>query len=229
MRRSIFATIVSALILAGCSVHSPELRPSIDIPSSYSGSEAETSPQIGRWWEKFDDERLNLLMQETFRHNLDITQAYARLEQLQSVAGITAASGGLNLNITGSASRNRQGDSGFSKASTFNTYSLSAAASYELDLWRRLGSAAEAARLDALASEEDLKSLYISISAQLADLYFFAVEQRAQIELSDRTISSFKETLALVERRYRGGLVPAIDLYQSRQNLTSAKAQRPIF
>ena len=80
-----------------------------------------------------------------------------------------------------------------------------------------------------LATEQDLKALFISVSAQAADLYYLAVEQRAQLGLSDQTIASFQDTLDRVERRYRGGLVPSIDLYQARQNLAAARAQRPLF
>jgi NodT family efflux transporter outer membrane factor (OMF) lipoprotein len=92
-----------------------------------------------------------------------------------------------------------------------------------------LKSGTSAAKFDVMASEQDLNALYISISAQLADLYYLAVEQQAQLDLSDKTIDSFEDTLDRVERRYRSGLVPALDVYQSRANLASAKAQRPIF
>jgi NodT family efflux transporter outer membrane factor (OMF) lipoprotein len=49
------------------------------------------------------------------------------------------------------------------------------------------------------------------------------------MELSDHTIESFQDTLDRVERRYRAGLVPALDVYQSRQNLAAARAQRSLF
>ncbi len=233
MRTSIFITVIVSIMLTGCSVHKSEMtRLSASMPAEYSNPMEQPSPLAERWWERFNDKYLNALMEEAFRQNLDIAQAHSRLEQLQAVNRITGSAGGLNLNIEGSASRSRQGggsQSGLFSAGTFNTYSLSTAASYEIDIWRRLGSATEAAHLDALASEEDLKSLYISISAQLSELYFLAAEQSKQIELADRTIASFEDTLKLVERRYRSGLVPAIDIYQSRQNLASARAQKPLF
>jgi NodT family efflux transporter outer membrane factor (OMF) lipoprotein len=189
------------------------------------------------WWKQFEDEQLNTLMEEAFRNNLDIAQAYGRLRQLEALFRITRSSQGLNITIEGSGGRSRQsgffrGGSAQSEAFgpvTFDTYSLSAGAQYEIDIWRRLNSRTEASRLDALASEQDLKALFISISAQLADLYYLAVEQRAQLELSDQTIASFQDTLERVERRYRGGLVPALDVYQARQNLAAARAQRPLF
>ena len=222
------AILMVMFIITGCSILSPMInKAEIEIPGSYSSGETDPSPPIGRWWEKFGDDKLNALMKESFQHNLDIAQAYERLQQSMTTVRIVNSSRGINLNIEGSGGRARQ--PGITGASTDDTYSLSAAASYEIDLWGKLKSRTEASRYDALASEQDLTSLYISISAQLADLYYLAVEQRAQLSLTDTTIASFQDTLKRVGRRYREGLVPAIDFYQSQQNLSSAKAQRPVF
>ena len=38
-----------------------------------------------------------------------------------------------------------------------------------------------------------------------------------------------KTSWTRVERRYKEGLVPALDIYQARQNLAAAKASRPLF
>jgi NodT family efflux transporter outer membrane factor (OMF) lipoprotein len=197
------------------------------MPPSFSTRASEAAPDVGRWWTQFNDQELNSLMEEAFQNNLDIAQAYERLAQARAVLRRTNASRGPTLNLEGSGGRARQ--PGALGPVTKDTYTLSTAANYEIDLWGRLKSSSNAARLDMNASEQDLRALYISISAQLADLYYLAVEQRAQLDLSDESIASFQDTLDRVEQRYRGGLVPAIDVYQSRQNLASARAQRPVF
>ncbi len=235
-----------ALTLTGCSIHKSNIKePIIEVPSSYSETkEVQTLParldlakRVGKWWEQFDDKTLNKLMDKAFQNNFDIAQSYERLQQSLANVRITGSSRWLNAGIDASAGRNRQSgffrgstsDSNGFGATTFNTYSLSAAASYEIDLWGKLRANTKAAQFDALASEQNLKAMYISTSAQLAELFYLAVEQRAQLALSDQTIISFQDTLDRVEQRYRGGLVSAIDVYQSRQNLASARAQRPLF
>ena len=216
------------LTLTGCASYKSMMhRSAIDMPSSYSNIDNKPAPPIGRWWEQFRDAKLNYLMEETFIHNLDIAQAYERLEQSKDILLKTDSARGLIMNLEGTAGRRQQ--SVLSRSVTTNNYSLSAAAKYELDIWGKLKSGTSAAKFDVMASEQDLNALYISISAQLADLYYLAVEQQAQLDLSDQTIDSFEDTLDRVERRYRSGLVPALDVYQSRANLASAKAQRPIF
>lgn len=223
-----FLLLTAALLAAGCSLHTSMMSESwIDMPPAYSTGEESPSPLTGAWWKQFEDETLISLMDEAFSKNLDIAQSYERLEQSRALLRVADSSRGIRVNIDSAAGRSRQ--PGFPAAITRDTFQLSAAASYEVDAWGKLSAASRAARRELLASEHDLRALYVSISARLADLYFLAVEQRAQMELSDKTIASFQDTLAMVERRYRNGLVPAIDVYQARQNLASAQAQRPVF
>jgi NodT family efflux transporter outer membrane factor (OMF) lipoprotein len=225
-----FIVILALVTLAsGCALHTSKLtEPVIDVPTIYSQTITDkTLPETGKWWEYFDDAQLNALIEAGLRNNLDIQQAAERIEQARSLLTITGSSRYPALTISGSGGRARQKTT--AGAFTQDTYSLSAVASFEIDLWQKIRSRTDAALYDVQAEEENIKALYISIAAQIADLYYLASEQLSQLDLTDQTITSFKDTLDRVERRYREGLVPAIDVYQSRQNLASARAQRPLF
>jgi NodT family efflux transporter outer membrane factor (OMF) lipoprotein len=220
--------LVFLLAVTGCSLHTSNIAESqLKIPQTYSHENENPAPPVGKWWERFEDEKLNSLIEEALKNNLDIAGAYERLNQSMALMRIAGASEWPVVNAEGSGGRVRQ--AGALGPVTEDTYRLSAAASYEIDLWQKNRSKTDAAHYDMLASEADLKALFISISAQAADLYYLAVEQRAQLELSDRTIASFQDTLERVERRYRGGLVPSLDVYQARQNLAAARSRRPLF
>jgi NodT family efflux transporter outer membrane factor (OMF) lipoprotein len=201
---------------------------SLELPV-YSGVSNDVSPEElpGRWWEAFEDAELNALMEEAFLNNLDITQAYERLNQSTAAARAAGAARMPVLSVQGSGGRTSQ--PGMTGTAESDSYRASAAASFEIDLWNRLDSQSRAAVLSAQATEEQLKELFISISAELAELYFSAVEQRAQLELADLIIESYRSALKRVEFRYRAGLVPALDVYQARQSLASASARRPSF
>ncbi len=218
--------LISLFITAGCAIHKSKVSGNmVEVPRSYE-SKIDTDITLsltGKWWEEFEDELLNALVEESLRNNLDIQIAIERLNQLKAITDINRSFLFPSVNIEVSGEKARR-----SNVRT-DTYSLSVAAGYEVDFWGKVRYGIEASKLDALATEEDIKTLYMNISAQVADLYFLALEQRAQIELSDKTIESFKNTLEFVESRYKAGLVPALDVYQSRQNLTAALAQRPVF
>ena len=223
--------LILIFLISGCAVgtlntdiSTMELPKSYD--TAYSGPEGEVAFS-GQWWRAFNDAQLNALMGKTFGGNLDLLQGVERVRQARLTARVAGAALGPALNLSGSAGRARQ-PSPFGVTTT-DSYRLSAAASYEIDFWKRLGSARSAARLDALAAREDMKALYITISAEVAELYFLAMEQRAQLALTEENITAFAETASRLEERYRAGLVGPLDVYRSRENLSAARARLPLF
>lgn len=219
------------LAVIGCTLHEPAPVPlPVTPPPGYLEQhrvDESTAAPAERWWQAFLDERLNRMMDELFRQNLELTQAVARLEQVEALVGISRSAQRPFLSSFGSLSRS--GQPGLNDDFTGNTEQFSLAAGFELDLWGKLKSSTQAARLDYTAGQEDLQTLYLGLSARLADLYFYAVEQRAQIALNDQLVASFDDTAQRVERRYRLGLAPAIDMYQARQSQTGARAVRALY
>ena len=224
------ALLLTALLLAGCPVHNPTtVTLPVEPPPAYLGPQpvAQAGIPVEQWWLAFNDEQLTLLMNELFANNLELTQAIARMEQVEAAFRITRSAQSPSLAAGASASRSRQ--PGLIDDYVGDNHQLSVAAGFELDLWGKLAAQSRAASKDLVASRQDVQTLYLGLSARLADLYFLAVEQRAQLVLTDQLIASFADTAARVESRYRRGLVPAVDMYQARQNLAGAKAARPVF
>ena len=217
------------LITAGCSVHEPISIEPGPLPESFLEQEKDAIVvQIGgKWWEKFGDAKLNSLMEEALGNNLDLEQAFARLDQLEAVYRLVDSQQWPFLNFDGTAGRARQ-FSNFN-STVGNNYRLSATAGYELDLWQKLKSQSQAAWLDTLSSRENIKTLYLGLTAGLADLYFIAVEQRAQLQLVEEIIASYTDTVERIEFRYQLGQADALAVYQARQELAVAKQRRPVF
>ncbi|MCF6291001.1 MAG: efflux transporter outer membrane subunit [Desulfobacterales bacterium] len=217
------------LILTGCSVHQPGEYGFGPLPEAYSekasGGE-NPAASVGRWWERFKDRKLNMLVEEALAGNLDVAQAYARLDQVAAIQAATQGARQPTLILDGRAARSRQYSAVGEGISSIG--SLSMAASYEIDLWQKLRSQREAARLKTLASQEAVFSIYLGLTTRLVDLYYQAVEQRAQLQLMDASVASHEETVARVEARYRAGIATALDLYQARRNLAAAKARQPL-
>jgi NodT family efflux transporter outer membrane factor (OMF) lipoprotein len=218
------------MLMTGCSVYK---RQAIELPGPLPETFVEESPHdepeipIEEWWKIFNDERLNGLIDEAFSKNLDLAEAIARLEQSMAISRRTAAAQRPFIKLEGQAS---QDDApGFFGNNSGTSYRLSLSAGYELDLWQKLKSRTAAANLEMESSRQEVMALYLGLTAQIVDFYYLATEQRAQLDLTDSTIDSFVDTLKRVDRRYRAGLVSALDVYQARQNLASARARRKIF
>jgi NodT family efflux transporter outer membrane factor (OMF) lipoprotein len=175
----------------------------------------------------FNDETLNKLINRAFSGNLDLSQAFSRLEQAESLAKQAGAVRYPNLNIEANASRSRQLIN--PDNITGKSYGMSLASAFEVDLWNKLKSNYQAREFETKASVEDIRNLYLTLSARVADLYYLMVEQRAQLELTHRTVAARKATEELVERRYLEGMVSALDVYQARQTLAAAQSKQSEF
>lgn len=222
--------LIGFLFVAGCTAHEPvKVTLPVDLPDKYLGAVDQGIPVSpgGKWWLVFEDARLEQMMAELFKQNLELTQAIARLQQIEAIASISRSARVPSLSALGNASRSQQPGMAGDFIGDTEQYSLQAG--FEVDLWGRLAALEKASRLDYSATRQDIQTLYLGITARLADLYFLSVEQRAQIALADRLIASFADTAERVERRYRLGLAPALDMYQSRQSLSAAQATRHLY
>lgn len=222
--------LIGFLFVAGCTVHEPvKVALPVDLPDKYLGAVDQEIPVSlgGKWWLVFEDARLEQMMAELFNQNLELTQAIARLQQIEAIISISRSARLPNLSALGNASRSQQ--PGIAGDFIGDTEQYSLQAGFEVDLWGRLTALEKASQLDYSATRQDIQTLYLGLTARLADLYFLSVEQRAQIALADRLIASFADTAERVERRYRLGLAPALDMYQSRQSLSAAQATRHLY
>lgn len=220
--------VLLGVLLAGCSLQRPTQVALPAAPQHYlEQPQAAAHLPPAKWWAEFHDPQLDELMDALFAGNLQLDQGFARLQQAAAAARSAGAGRLPSLNLGGKAERAMQ--PGLFGNVEGTNYQGSLAASFELDLWGKLKNRQQAALQQQQASLHDLQTLYLGLSAQLADLYYQAVEQRSQLKLTDATIASFRDTLQRVDSRYRQGLVPAVDLYQARQSLASAAASRPLF
>lgn len=225
MRQPVVLFLLLCLVLAGCAGREPtSLEATVAVPTRYVNDRAEPfdTPSLSPWWEMFDDPRLDDLMRRLFAGNLDLERSLARLRQAQAGFAVARAGQWPSATLNGEAARSRS-PGGF----VGDSYQGTLAVGYEVDLWRKFASRSEAAAAEVAASAADVQALYLSLSAQLADFYYLVVEQYAQRELILNSIAAFRDTLERVERRYRAGLVEAVDVYQARQNLRATEARLP--
>ena len=226
----IISTALLVLLLAACAFY-PKSDVSMpdELPDQFIGQQGAEADQVlsGSWWQQFGDEHLNQLMDEMFSQNLQLEQAHARLQQARSAFKSVRSARFPSIGAEGQGGRSMQPTLGGDF--TGDSYQFSGVAAYELDLWGKIASRAESAGKSYEATYEELQTLYLGLTAQLAELYYLAVEQRAQLILTDESIRSFADTVESVEERYRLGVVSAVDVYQARQNLTAARANRHLF
>lgn len=239
-RQTLLISVVAmALGQGGCIYSSQVKKTPLKPPDSYAAAAGKRSGEAqnpGRWWRLFKDPQLNKLVVRALRHNLDLEQARARLDNAR--ASVTLATAGYYPRVSAKADASVSQSTvelptltgGTSeKTQTRESYSMSLGVSYEVDLWGKVRFGRKAAQADLAATAQDLHAARISVAAQLADAYFLAIELRAQLKLLDSTIKNRAANLRLVQRRYREGVVTALDIYQAQESLARSQAQRTTF
>ncbi len=228
-------TMLAAMSMTLCScwpkVRQTDVNSVIATEKAFSLSGSAKIPD--KWWTALDDAELNKLIESALRENLDLIATWDRLAEAQATARRSDAGLYPSLTGDGGASRTRtethKGPGGFgAPAGTTYTsnFSLGLVAAYEVDLWGRVRSTSDAAGLDLLASQEDLDAAAISLTAEVARVWFALLESRQQLALLDSQIETSKQILELVELRFGLGKVPAIDMLQQKQQLESKRAEK---
>jgi len=219
-------------MLASCSLYTVrrDIAAPVEMPETYS-REAGEGFLPEKWWEAFEDERLNTLVAEMLGENLDLEQAWARLDQAEALAIQAGSSIKPKVTLDAATSRARTyASSSLGDAVPVHTrqHSLGLAASYEIDLWGRIRSTGRAANLDFAAVRLDLETAAMSLSAQVAQSWYSLAEQTAQLGLVRTQVEASSTQLDLVRLRFSLGLASALDVYQQRTQLASLGAQIPL-
>ncbi len=222
----IILIFVAMQTISGCALFKPIKREPEKklLPGSYSSGPNQWEPSR-RWWQKFNDPQLNLLVEEALRQNLSLQQSWARLRQVRALAVKSGADlyPDLALNAGASTGRRRA-----ETTETVESYSLGLSTNYEIDLWGRIRSEQQAALLEAAASREDLNAAAITLSANVASRWIGIISQRMQKKLLLQQLEANLTLLELVELRFRKSLASALDVFQQRQVVAQSRAQLPL-
>jgi len=222
--------LIAALVgtLNGCSLHKPvRIEPRQPVPQEFSSlsrlTVGKTSfDSLTPWWKSFGNKQLDRLIEQGLRENLDIKAGIARLLQARALVKAARSSYFPSLSAEYQISRTKQ--PGYFGQDVGTNYRMSVAASYELDLWRRIASGVKAARFEQMASEQDLLTLYMGTSAQVAELYFFICAKHKEKKLTKEEIEALEIQLSISVDQYQQGLVEADEVLEARNELAKKRA-----
>lgn len=220
----------SLVLLAGCATQPRYERPPVELPQAWKEA-APRFAQDGRWWRIYDDARLNDLVEESFSSNSDLVIAAARVDEARALVGEAESFFLPRLDAQGSASRQqisqRTATSFPGVAREFSSYRGTLNLSYELDLFGRLRSGAEAARAELAASEASREAVRLALAAQVAKAYFSLRSLEEQVLLTKQTLGLREDALALQRKRHRAGVIGDFELRQLEAEAAAARAQLP--
>ena len=240
MRVSYLAVAVAGALLTGCMVGPNYKRPQVAVPANFRAPAPLPEAQAAsladlKWFEVFHDERLQELIHESLAHNYDLRDAVTRVEQARANLGVTRSNQIPQVNASGELEVTRLSRNGsFPLPSSFvanQNRNWGQAGlnllSFELDIWGRLRRATEAARANLLNAEENRKAVVSTLVSEVASDYFQLLQLDYELEISQRTLETRRESLRLVENRRSGGVATLLDLRQAEQLVSTAAESIP--
>lgn len=238
--RSFWVPIVlcaSLIPQIGCSSAKPQEPPAlgVDVPDDWtavSEPDHKLLTDDSSWWLQFDDQNLDLVVTEALARNRDLSAASARVDAAIAQARIAGADLYPQVDVGVRGSRQNQNFVGFPipgreeevLSVTSSSFGASLNVSWEVDLWGRLRAQKDAALARAQASLADYDGARLSLTGLVSKTWFAAVEAHQQVQLAEATLDSRRTSRKRIERRYRTGTRPALDLRFAISNEAAAEA-----
>jgi NodT family efflux transporter outer membrane factor (OMF) lipoprotein len=213
--------VLAIITMAGGCSH-PVKNPAMptEIPKSFSTTG--TGPLPDNFWQVFEDDQLNNLIDQALAHNFNLETAWDRLAQAEAVAKKNEAALWPQAELDAGFRRSRQENQGLTTYSSL--YSLGIAAGYEVDLWSRLKSSQKAAWLDVQAQRDAVNTAAITVTASIANTWYQLAEIKALVQITRKQIQTNQQVLEIVPVKFRKGTASAADVLRQRQLVASTEA-----
>ena len=224
------AIAISVLFLTGCAVGPDYQKPDIDMPVTYLSRPAvaedpakDNYEALAKWWTHLDDPILVGLIDAAVVNNFDIKKAESRLKEARYRHQISRADLVPSLSTSGSASKSYKGKT----EDTQNSFQVGLDSSWELDIFGGTRRKIEAFQSQYEAVREDLRSVLVSLTAEVAINYVQLRTFQKRLIWTENNLRLQQETLDLAQLKFSTGLGNGLDVDRAAYNLASTRAQIP--
>ncbi len=198
MRKRFHFYIVLLLFLNACVVGKNYERPPVELPQSFSNNTAPSDSSIAgmQWRQFFKDTTLLSLIDSAIQGNYDLQLAVKRIDEAEAYVKqaranylpTATAQATVSSSIPSKNSLNGKSLESFIGQKHIEDYTLSAAASWEIDVWGKIKRQKEVAVANYLQSYEGAKAVQTTLVANLADGYFNLLMLDKQLDITHRNL-----------------------------------------
>lgn len=221
------------MLCLGCTTVGPNHEsPQMDLPASFSKNGVQwkrtSTPKVyetSRWWKVFGDPTLNELASATASQNLSLQAAAARLREARAISRSSRTAVLPALDFNGDLSRTNNSVLGGVGTVKRDTVSLPLDLSYEVDLWGKVRRQVEGADAREASSQASYAATQLTLTADTAQTYWALRALDADRALLVNSIALRKETLGLIEARFRAGTVNALDVSRAQTEVANVEAE----
>jgi multidrug efflux system outer membrane protein len=232
MRRlaSAFAAGAVGTLVSACAVGPNYVQPETHSEPVFAAAEPgvySSQQSTVRFWEAFGDPTLDQLIGDALAANHDLRIALAHLEETRAVHRLSRFD--LFPTVTASGSYTREE---LPPAQSFGTgrsfeqsyYEAGFDASWELDFFGRVRRNVEAARAEAQGAAASLEDAQVSVTAEVARVYFELRGQQGELAVARRNVENQTSTLDLTRKQLDAGRGTEFDTSRAQAQLSTTRA-----
>ncbi|HET6795860.1 MAG TPA: efflux transporter outer membrane subunit [Gemmatimonadales bacterium] len=238
MRRvALFFSI--SLTAAGCASAPGYRAPDVQVPAAFretrdtaiavATTPSDTAQLVA--WPDLGDTTLTRLINQLARSNLDVRAAEARVRGARAARTEAALDFAPTVTFAGGYTRQRLSSATFPiGVGTFPDQSIwdgGFDASWELDLFGRVRHNVQAQGAFISVTQEDLRDIQISLTAELARAYFDLRGAQEQLAVATSNAENQRRTFNLTRERLEAGRGTAFDTERAQAQLSSTLASIP--
>jgi multidrug efflux system outer membrane protein len=234
-----------SLTLVGCASAPGYRAPEVPVPAAFretrdtiidisiTDTVISTPPLTGTgFWPDVGDTTLSRLLNEAAKANLDVRAAEARVRAARSARTQVALDLAPTVTFAGGYTRQRIAGASFPfGGGTFPDQDIwdgGFDASWELDLFGRVRRNLQAQGAFVAVTQEDLRDVQVSLTAELARSYFDLRGAQEQLVVAQRNAQNQRRTLQVTRQRLDAGRGTAFDTERALAQLSFTLASVPV-
>ena len=230
MKRTLIISLAGvAGLVASCTFGPIWSSPEMPVPAEFRGAGAAGSTMADLAWQQvLNDKNLQELLNDVFANNRSLE---AMMHNVNSASRYITVARAPMFPSVGYLAQGSKGASSPATISTATTETIPGAAglsaSWELDIWGKTRKGVESAEAKALAAEEGMNNLRISLMKQVANGYLRLIMLDEQLRIAHEAVASYRESLKLFENQLEGGVADRLQTSSAEYHLHAAEAQIP--
>lgn len=233
MKRHWILLYATLLLVAACTAVKRDLdvqTPHGELPKGYLAQANDTlfaqQEATAQWWGHFSDPMLDTLIERARRHNLAINVAVANFQAARAVFRESKFDRYPTVGASGDYTRQRLGENVFApgRNPVFNQFNGGFDAFWEANLFGRVTNRVREARAFQQAAKADARGVYVSVFAEVAQLYVELRGAQHLLDIARRNLANQQETYDLVERLVVAGTSNTLDLARAEAQLENTRA-----
>ncbi len=227
--------LFASLSTVGCTVGPDYKQPDVLMPDAWHqeltrGLDAGEA-NLQTWWTSLQDPVLDGLIERAAAGNLDLKEAFGRVQEARARRGIATGEWFPDLDAIGSAQRNRISEDFLPPTPDLerndNFFGVGVDATWEVDVWGRIRRSVESADAALQASTENYRDVLVILYAEVALNYVEVRSLQARIRYAQANVQTQRESLTLTKDRLKAQIAPELDVRQAELNLSRTESIIP--